>query len=192
MKKTLLITAAAMLLLTAGAFAQRGSGGGAFCDGHGMSMGMGTCGGQGMGMGMHDGGRGMGPAMLLKVADKIGLTDQQKKDLTAMVDKFGTERIEKKAALEKAELKLQTLRMNNAPDSDILKAMDTVGQLKTDMQKMRYQHRQAVKGLLTDDQVTKLQELRKDRMGKRGDGSWMGRGMMRDGDGPHGKQGGKI
>ncbi len=193
MRKTLLITAAAMLLLTAGAFAQRG-GGGAFCDGSGMGM-RGGCGmgmHDGCGIGKHGGGHEMGPAMLLKVADKIDLTDQQKKDLSAMAEKFGTEKIEKRAALEKAELKLRTLRMNNASDSDILKAMDVVGQLKTDMQKMRYQHRQAVKGILTPEQTTKLIDLRKDWMGKRGDGGCQGHGMMRDGDGPHGKQGGKM
>jgi len=187
MRKTLLITAAAMLLLTAGAFAQRGAGCGAFCDGHGMGMGMQG----GRGMGMHGGGHGMGPGMLLNMADEIGLTDKQKSDLTAMSEKFGMERIEKKAALEKAELKLRTLRMNDASDSDVMKAMDEVGKLKTDMQKMRYQHRQAVKGLLTDEQATKLAEMRKGRMNKRGDGPCMGRGMMRDGDGPHGMQGGK-
>jgi len=184
MKRTLLITAAAMLLLTVGAFAQRGGDCGHPCGGPGM---------KGHGMGMQGDGHGMGPGMLLNMADEIGLSDQQQKDLSAMSEKFGLEKIEKKATLDKAKLKLRTLRMNDGSESEVLKAMDEVGKMRTEMQKMRYQHRQAVKDLLTEEQVDKLGEMRKDRMGKRGcDGPCGGHGMMRDGDGPHGMRGGKM
>ena len=125
--------------------------------------------------GKFDGGfgdRSQGFGMVLRMADKLELTDSQKAEIKAQMEKNGLARIDKEAELEKAELKLRNLRMNDASDSEILAAIDKVGQLKTDLQKMRFQHRSQMKSILTEDQLNKLDELRKefrkDRSGRRG------------------------
>jgi Spy/CpxP family protein refolding chaperone len=120
--------------------------------------------------------------MLLRVADKIGLDEGQKEKISSLMQKNGLERIEKRAALDKARLNLRYLRMNNAPENDVLKAMDEVGRLETEMSKMRYRHRQDIRSILSQDQLDKLNELRQQRQG----------GFMKgncDGDGPHGRKG---
>ncbi|UCD17358.1 MAG: hypothetical protein JSV44_00155 [Candidatus Zixiibacteriota bacterium] len=107
--------------------------------------------------------RGEKPAgigMILQAADDIGLDRKQKEKLLSMHQKFGTERIELRARLEKAQLNLRHLRMSEAPDADILAAMDKIGEIKTQQRKMRYTHRQQIKILLTQDQQDKLKELR--------------------------------
>jgi len=169
----------AVMLAAGAAFAQPGD-----CPMGGRGDGMGRGGGHGMRG--HGGGHG-GGGMLLMMADELALTDPQKAEIGQMTEKFGLERIDNEAALDKAELKLRTLKMNDASDNDILKAMDEVGRLRTEMQKMRFKHRQAMHGVLTAEQQEKLKEMRKDRMEKRFDCD--GHGRMRDGDGPHGGRG---
>jgi len=146
-----------------------------------------------------------GPGMLLRWGDELGLTDQQKTQLEQLTEKQAMERVDKEAALEKAEIQMRHLRIKDASEKEVLAAMDKVGALRTDLQKMRYQHRQGVKALLTSEQLAKIKELRQER-GKKGRGDCNHPGPcrgdgVRDGDGPHGrgmgqgdgmKQGGRI
>nr|MBN2278362.1 hypothetical protein [candidate division Zixibacteria bacterium] len=160
MKRTLIFLAAAVLMLTSAAFAQPG-GRGPMAPGQGQGQGYGMKDGMRGGMGMMNDGFG-GPGMLLRVADEIGLDDQQKTQIDKLAQENGLARIEKQAELEKAELKMRHLRVNNGSDTEILALMDKIGQLKTDLQKMRYQHHQAVKMVLTEAQLEKLKEMRKE------------------------------
>ena len=192
MKKTIIVITAILMALPLSLMAQ----GGPVCDGTGPGPG----GGQGMGMracmpgqggpGMPGGGPGRmggrhdgaGIARLLAVADEIGLTDQQKTDLKKMVETFQLDRIDREAALDKAEVKLRGLMMDDkAVESQVLAQIDQVSKLKAEIQKMRYQHRTQVQSILTDDQKAKLQELRKTRMQNRfdDDDAAPGRGMGR-------------
>jgi Spy/CpxP family protein refolding chaperone len=188
MKKALIILVAAALALPFTAMAQGGPGGpGCTGDGPG-PMHHGMQGGDHWGMRGHDGmGRmgfrdGMGVRALLRHADDINLTDQQQADLKQMAEDFKLEQIDRKAALEKAEVKLRSLMQDDkSTESEVLTQIDQVTKLKGEMQKMRYQHRQRVKSLLTEEQQTKLKELRKQR---RAD-------CPRMGDGPRGQQGGR-
>lgn len=187
MKRATILTAVMLLFIAGTAFAQHGpmmgQHGGKHC-GSGMNCGMRSSMGGGHGIGM-----------LMRLGDELALTDQQKADFAKMSEKFGMERIDREAALDKAELKLRTLMMNDAGENEVLKAMDEVGKLKTEMKKMQYQHRQAITAKLTAEQQTKLEELRKDRMDRRGgcdrpcDGPGSGSGKMNDGQGPHGRKG---
>lgn len=161
MKKVLILAAAALIILAAFAVADPGHRGferdkrGCDMDGRGMRMGQ-------------FGDSFFGPGMLMKVADDIGLDDAQKAKISSMSEQFGLERIDKEAALDKAELELRHMRMNDASDSEILMQMDKVGKLRTEMQKMAFTHHQAMKGVLTADQMTKLKELRQERRDDRG------------------------
>jgi Spy/CpxP family protein refolding chaperone len=129
--------------------------------------------GGGPGCGMHQGmrgrgglGDGMGVQMILRHADDIKLTDEQKDKLEGMIADFKTESIDARAALEKARVELGDLMRRDAAESDVMSGIDKVARLRADMQKMRYRHHQQVKGVLTDEQVQQLKDLRRD-FGKR-------------------------
>ena len=171
MRKATILLAALLLLISTGAFAQANKPG--VCDGDGphgrfnQGMGRGAGFGHGMGgrMGMPDGQPGI--RHLLAVADEIELTDDQKNRLESMTVDFQTQRVDAQAEVKKAEITLRSLmRDDDASESAVLAAIDNVSRLKADLQKMRYQHRQQVKSVLTDEQQEKLKELRKD-FGKR-------------------------
>ena len=72
----------------------------------------------------------------------------------------------------------------DAPESDIIAAIDKVSKSRADMQKMHYRHRQAVKGALTPEQVDQLKELRREKGERRFE-------MREDDDrpGPRGRRG---
>ena len=112
---------------------------------------------------------------LLMLGDKIDLTDQQRDRLKEMQVEFQMNRIDRKAELEKAQVQLRVLmHEDDAAEGDVFRAIDEMSRLKADMQKTRYKHRQQVKAVLTDDQVDKLEELRKarfDGMGEKRQGA---------------------
>jgi len=111
-----------------------------------------------------EGGPGMGdrPGMILHLADKLELSDSQIADIKNMMEKNGLDRIQRKAELEKAQLKLRHLKMNDAADGEILSAIERAGKLKTEMRKTRFQHQSKMKSILTDKQTEKLKELRQE------------------------------
>lgn len=156
MKRAIVFTVAGLLLLTLGVAAQgKGMMGGLHFDGRCFnSDGPGF---QGRGQG------GEGPYLggILRMADEIGLTPEQKDAVLKLQKTHGVERIDLQANLEKAELELKNLRLSDAADTEILAAMDKVGRFKTDLQKMRYRHQQAMKNVLTEEQRGKLKEMRK-------------------------------
>ena len=121
---------------------------------------------------------------LLMIGDKIGLTDQQRDQFKQMKFDFQMQQIDRRAELKKAQLQLRTLMHDtDAVERDVMRMIDDVSQLKAEMQKMRYSHRQQIHGILTDEQVAKLKELRQDRMSNRGDK--MRQGMEKKGGRHH-------
>jgi len=180
MKKGILILAAAVLLLPLAALAQPAPGDGPFCpQGRGMGRGPGQFCPQGHGP-MGAGHRGMrgddGPGIghLLQVADEIGLTEQQRDQLKKMQLEFRTQQIDREAELEKAQVQLRALMADkNAAEAEVLRKIDDVARLKGEMHKMRYTHRKQIHGVLTDEQVGKLQQLRQERW-EQGQGKGMG------------------
>lgn len=188
MKRTLILLVAVLMIPAGMAFAQPGNGHPrGVCDGSGPMMGGGhgmmNCDGPGMGRGRGMGrgmgmGQGMGVQMLLRNADEIGLTDDQKAKLTDMSTRFQTERIDKEAELEKAQVQLRALMMNDdARQADVLAGIDTVTKLKGDLQKMQYTHRTTVRDLLTQEQRDKIKTMWQDRMQDRRNGRNDQRGM---------------
>ena len=169
MRRSLLFTAMTVLIIASVAVANPGQRG-PMASGGGMCLPDGD--------GPRGGGHGDGTmriGMLLMMADEIGLDQKQKDQLIDLHQKFGLQRIEMKADLDKAEFNLQHLRMTDGAETTILAAMDEVGELRTEMQKIRYQHRQKVKDVLTAEQTEKLSALMKERrpqngQGLRGDG----------------------
>ena len=124
----------------------------------------------------HDGMRG--PHMLLAPAEEINLTAQQKTKLKQMAVDFKLEKIDRMAEVKKAEVKLHSLMSDeDASENAVTAAIDNLAQLKADAHKMRFRHRKAIRGILTDEQIDRLKQLRKEKCGKmKGPHPGMGRG----------------
>ena len=169
MKRILLMTASAVALVGILAYAQPGPGNGAKCDGKGPGMGMRhECDGRGMGR-MHRPGmeRGAGIGMILGMADKLELTDQQKAQLEKMQTDFQLQAIDARAAVQKANVRLKNLmRDDKASEQDINAAIDQSAKLKADMAKMRAAHLRQTKGVLSEKQLGMLKDMRNDRRGR--------------------------
>ena len=186
MKKILIITTAALMVLAAMALGQgmgqgqgQGQGGGGRFDCDGSMRMQGPGGGRGMGMqgfgcdgmrgmrgkrgfGMRDGDPGLG--MMLQFKDELELTDAQISQFKKLMNDFALERIDRKAELEKAELKLRMLMNDDdATETKVNMAIDDVARLKAEMQKMRYAHKKQMQTVLTDAQTEKLDQLRQER-----------------------------
>ncbi len=100
-----------------------------------------------------------GTGNMEKMAEQLGLDANQKAQMMRLREDFRLTMVDKKAELEKAQIKLRGMMSSSAPDKDVLAAMDKLGLLRTDIQKLRYQHRQQMKAVLTPDQQNKLKEL---------------------------------
>lgn len=169
MKRSIILITMVSVLIAGTALAFPGHRG-AMARGHGGCMGPG-----------HDGDH-IGSRILLHHADEIGLTEAQKTEIISMMEKFGAERIEKEAALEKAQLKMRTLHLQDGSDDQILGMMDEIAQIKLELRKMQFKHRRAVEAKLTDEQKAKIKEIHQEMMKKRmrdcrGDGPRQGMGM---------------
>ncbi len=163
MKRITILIALAMLLLPLVLVAQQGKNDCAMGGGQmaGMHAGKGMM-GRGMGMSMRGMGNCGGPGGLMQLADQLQLTDQQRDKLKAMMTDHQVQNIDRRAALQKAEIKLTSSMRDQAPTAEVNRAIDEVSRLRAELQKANYAHRSAMKGVLTADQVKKFDELRKD------------------------------
>jgi len=172
MKKGILILLSLALIVPAGLFAQAGPpGGGHGQRGHPGFHGQSGC--QGFdGPGSHHGQMGHRDRMhgLLALADELELTQEQKDQLKEFRLDFKLKNVDRKAELEKAEIMLRKLMMDDdASESQVMRAIDEVSRLKADIHKARYTQRQAMKSVLTDEQQERVKELRMERRGDRQD-----------------------
>jgi len=182
MKRFTILIALAALLIAGAAIAQPGGRGD--CDNHG-KMGRGHGGGHGIGQGMRM--DTPGPGRLLRMAEELELTDQQKEQFKAKMTAFQAEKIDREADLKKAKVMLRSAMMEEEPNAtEVNSAIDDVARYEADLKKMKFKHHQEMRGLLTEAQRDKLKELRKERMknriergqrGGRGEGRRGGRQM---------------
>ena len=166
MKTTIMTIILAALLVPTIAMAQPGPRGND-CDGNGRHF-------RGhdrahMG-GMRDG-RGHHQGRLLAMADEIGLTDDQVQKIKGMQTDFQLIRIDQRADMQKAQLTIKSLRgQEPVSKTDLFRAIDKAAGMKADMQKASFEHHEAVKAVLTAEQLDKLDKLRAERrmQGRRG------------------------
>ncbi|UCG60754.1 MAG: Spy/CpxP family protein refolding chaperone [Candidatus Zixiibacteriota bacterium] len=157
--KRLLTLALILTLATAlAAAAQPAPRGGGCCDRP-------CCGPMGERQGMRMGGHHGNPGVrgILAHADQINLTDEQRDKLESLMTEFRLAQVDRRAALEKAQIELKALERDEADLNAVNAAIDKVSKLKADMQKARYAHRHQVMSVLTDEQKDQLKKLRKDR-----------------------------
>ena len=160
--KKVIISLVALMLIAGAVNAQMGHMGKGDCDFQHRGMGPRHGGPGEIGEGFH----GFGPIMAM--AEKLELTDAQKEKLETIRTTFQKERIDKKAEVDKARVDLRVLRHDeNANENEVMAAIDKVSYLKADLQKMAYRHRKEVQSVLTEEQLNKLEELRKEKFEER-------------------------
>jgi Spy/CpxP family protein refolding chaperone len=182
MKKVIVVSMVGLLLVAGLVFAERASGAmRAQMAERRLGGGPGGNWGWGRGQGMKG---EMGPGMFLALADKLELTDQQKAQLQKMQEDFQLQRVDARAKIEKAQIKLHALMRDPAsPEREVLASIDEVAQLKADLAKMQFTHMRQCRSVLTDKQLDTLKQLRKDRLEGRSN-RWQQQPPMQ-GMGPH-------
>jgi Spy/CpxP family protein refolding chaperone len=159
MKRLLVVSLVLVFVLSSAAFAQPGQGHKNCCDKsqHGMKA-----------EGHH---KGFGIKRLLRVADEINLSEDQKDKLKSMAKEFQLQKVDLEADIKKARILLRDLMHDdNASEQDVFRAIDKATALKANMKKMKYRHMKSAKNILSDEQKDKLKSLRKEHMEKRGMG----------------------
>ena len=107
--------------------------------------------------------RNMFPAqILLKMKDKIQLTDAQVAKIEDLKRTFEEYRIRAGADIDIMELKLKDyLKGDKVKRSEVEKLIRKVSGLKTDMHVAHINHLLDLKELLTPEQITKIEEVKK-------------------------------
>lgn len=176
MKVSLAVSLSLAAMLSAGVTAAMAQG-----PDSGMGPGMGSGMGQGMGgpgFGMH---RPPMEAILgphgaqgrwwnnPNVIEKLKLTDEQRKQMDAILLNHREKLIDMRAAVEKAELELEPLVGADQPnESQILAQIDKVAQTRAELEKANARFLLAIRAKLTPEQWKELQTWRAERVVRRG------------------------
>jgi Spy/CpxP family protein refolding chaperone len=120
-----------------------------------------------------------------KVADRLKLTDDQRKAFDGIFLEHREKLIDLKAVEEKAELEMEPLVRADQPDEGrILAQIDKVAQARAELEKANARFLLAIRSKLTPDQWKQIQAFRAER-GAEHEG-WKRDGHERDGHGPYG------
>ncbi|MBI5508323.1 MAG: periplasmic heavy metal sensor [Deltaproteobacteria bacterium] len=121
--------------------------------------------GMGMGMGM-GGGRGFRPEMIAVIGAELGVADSVLGQIKDKSYKSDQEAIKLRADLDSARLEMRRLMDEDKPDpAKVMKQIDAVGNLETELKKNRVRLLLSVRELLTPDQRKKLQKVMAERIG---------------------------
>ena len=99
---------------------------------------------------------------ILRMAEDLELTEEQQKKLKEMQFDFRMAQIESRAEVEKAEAFVMKLTHDEAPEYEVLEAIDKASKLKGDIRKLQFQHQMSVKSALSEKQWDKLMSCRVD------------------------------
>ena len=125
-----------------------------------------------------------------KIADRLKLTDEQRKEFDNILLQHREKLIDLRANVEKAELEMEPLVRADQPDEGkILAQIDKVAQARAELEKANARYLLALRSKLTPEQWKEVQEFRRNRMRDRDDHGWgrdgqMQGGHMRGGRGP--------
>ena len=123
-----------------------------------------------------------GVGMLLHHVDDFGLNDTQIEQLNKMMLAFELEKVDLKAALQKAKINWRALiRDVDANEADVMTAIDNISQAEANLRKMRYNHLKAARGVLEPAQHSNLKtfHLKQSRQKAGGGGGGGGGGGQR-------------
>lgn len=109
------------------------------------------------------------------VADRLKLTDEQRQNMDQILLDHRKDLIDKRAAVEKAELDLEPLLSADQPsESRILSQIDEVAQARAELEKANARFLLAIRGKLSADQWKGLKAWRAERAERRR--NWGGQG----------------
>jgi periplasmic protein CpxP/Spy len=104
-----------------------------------------------------------------EVAERIGLTDDQKKKMDDVFQQARLKLIDLDAALKKEEVSMEPLVNSDQPDeAKLLAQIDRVAQARAELEKANARMLLGIRRVLTVDQWKKLQEMHRGRFRDRG------------------------
>ncbi|MFP5237887.1 MAG: Spy/CpxP family protein refolding chaperone [Acidobacteriota bacterium] len=107
------------------------------------------------------------------VIDKLKLTDQQRKDMDAILQDHREKLIDLRANVEKAEVAMQPMIQADQPnEAAILAQIDKIAQARAELEKGNARFLLALRAKLTPDQWKALQDLRAARRDHRDQRMW--------------------
>jgi Spy/CpxP family protein refolding chaperone len=122
-----------------------------------------------------------------RLAQQIGLTDDQKKKMDDIFQQHRLKLIDLDAALQKQEAVMHPLIEADQPDeSKILSQIDAIAQARAELEKDRARMLFSIRQTLTPDQWKKLQAVVHERLGSMDGGEGRGRGWGRGNGGSGG------
>src|ERR1039458_4053595 len=123
-----------------------------------------------------------------KIADRLKLTDEQRKEFDNILLQHREKLIDLRANVEKAELEMEPLVRADQPDEGkILAQIDKVAQARAELEKANARYLLALRSKITPDQWKQLRTMRENHMDRGRDGGW-GQGGQRPGMGGPGNQ----
>jgi Spy/CpxP family protein refolding chaperone len=121
-----------------------------------------------------------------KIAARLKLTDEQRKDFDGILLAHQEKLIDLRASLERAELQMEPLMSADQPnEAKILSQIDKVAQTRADLEKANARFLLAIRSRLSPEQWKLLQADRANREEQRG-GGWGADGRGAKGQGPDG------
>lgn len=106
-----------------------------------------------------------GVGHLLRNAEEHNLTEEQEERLSKMQVDFELEKVDLRAALDKAKIRFRALiRDHDSSEQDVMAAIDTLAVAEANLRKMRYRHLKSSHGVLNDEQRTGLKAFHKQRV----------------------------
>lgn len=127
---------------------------------------------------------------ILNHAEELKLTDAQVAALKKLYDGAEEKMIDRRARLEKAELKLRSLLEQKEIDLKAVRGqLEAAAQERVEMQMSQIENMAAVKKILTEEQLAQMEQMRTERMQRFQDrgARWGGAGRA-DGEGPDGQR----
>lgn len=183
--KTLMTVVAAVLAATT------------FADGPAPQRGgqPGRFGGRGFGGGMGFGAMGdpiMRVATNPKIAEKIGLSEDQKAKLKEATGDQSKTRELQKQVMEKTEHQMQLMKAEKIDEAAVMSAIDEVFEARKEIAKQQTKQLIAIRSILTPEQIEKAKNAMEEVRAKRGNGNrGEGLGPRGEGRGPRGEGRGK-
>ena len=121
-----------------------------------------------------------------RVAEKLGLSGEQKDQIHTLQIKHQKDMITRRAELKIAKMELREIMMDSKLNENAaISKQDNISKMKSDMARLKLQHKIAIRKILTDEQLKTWTEMRHEmgpRFGRHmRDG---GRGMNRMGPPP--------
>jgi len=116
-----------------------------------------------------------------RMAEKLGLTEQQIEQMHGLMAKHQTDMIMRRAELKIARLELREIMMNpKLNENAALSKLDQISKMKSDIARLNLQHKIAMRKMLNDEQFKKWQDMRGDmrpQFGRRHGRGGRGEGM---------------